>query len=235
MSKKVANTKRIIAKKINNKIDIFANNDFGLIKVLLINNELWFIGASVARTLGYVDIINDLEKYIDEEDKREVIINDFNGRMLIETIINEKGLHNLILSSKLPNIKEVKEWIMKEINEYKKKSIFKIDNEVEIFRNKDFGEIRVLTINDKPWFIEKDIIKVLRFNNSNKDINTYINKEDIIIETVSYYKCGDIVKDQIVLINENGLYDLISYSKLTKAKKWIITEVLPKVNYSSLK
>lgn len=229
MSKKVANTKRVIAKKINNKIDIFTNNDFGLIKALLINNELWFIGSSVTRTLGYVDIINDLEKYINEEDKREVIINDFNGRMLIETIINEKGLYNLILSSKLPNIKEVKEWIMKEINEYKKKSIFKIDNEVEIFRNKDFGEIRVLTINDKPWFIEKDIIKVLRFNNSNKDINTYINKEDIIIEIVSYYKCGDIVKDQIVLINENGLYDLISYSKLTKAKKWIITEVLPKI------
>ena len=93
---------------------IFENPNFGQIRIVSINNEPWFVGKDVSDTLGYQNGSRDINRHVDEEDRRKVMI--FDGNQDKETIIiNESGLYSLILSSKLPTAKEFKRWVTGEV------------------------------------------------------------------------------------------------------------------------
>lgn len=108
----------------------------------------------------------------------------------------------------------------------------------KIFSNNEFGEIRVLEINNEPWFVGKDIAEVLGYANQNRDILRHIDEEDRIMVDGTQYQNGiEFNYKQIGqrggwLINESGLYSLIIGSKLPSAKKfkrWVTSEVLPQI------
>jgi prophage antirepressor-like protein len=99
-------------------------------------------------------------------------------------------------------------------------------NELQIFNNEDFGEIRTVTIDDEPWFVAKDITEKLEYRNGSRDIKRHTDEEDRKIATVF----DGTQNRKTVLINESGLYGLIIGSQLPNAKKfkhWITSEVLP--------
>lgn len=100
--------------------------------------------------------------------------------------------------------------------------------ELEIFKNEEFGEIRTLMIDGEPWFVGKDIADILEYRNSSRDINRHIDEED---RRKSMIFDGNQNKETII-INESGLYSLILSSKLPNAKKfkrWITTDILPTI------
>ena len=43
-------------------------------------------------------------------------------------------------------------------------------NELKIFKNNDFGEIRTVTINGEPHFVGKDVAEILEYQNGSRDI-----------------------------------------------------------------
>ena len=89
----------------------FENNQ---VRTLLINDEPWFVGKDVAEILEYQNGSRDINRHVDEEDKRKVMLFDCNQDK--ETIIiNESGLYSLILSSKMPNAKKFKHWVTSEV------------------------------------------------------------------------------------------------------------------------
>lgn len=89
----------------------FENNQ---VRTLLINDEPWFVGKDVAEILEYQNGSRDINRHVDEEDKRKVML--FDGNQDKETIIiNESGLYSLILSSKMPNAKKFKHWVTSEV------------------------------------------------------------------------------------------------------------------------
>ena len=51
-------------------------------------------------------------------------------------------------------------------------------NELQVFNNEEFGQVRTLTINDEPWFVGRDIAKILGYNNPNDAISKHIDDED---------------------------------------------------------
>lgn len=51
-------------------------------------------------------------------------------------------------------------------------------NELQIFKNEEFGEIRSLEINNEPYFIGKEIAKILGYKNGSRDINRHVDEED---------------------------------------------------------
>ena len=82
---------------------------------LTIDNEPYFVGKDVATILGYAKTRNAIATHVDDEDKKDAPIQgDFGGTQLM-TLINESGLYNLILSSKLPNAKKFKRWVTEEV------------------------------------------------------------------------------------------------------------------------
>lgn len=88
-----------------NEIHIFRNEEFGEICTLEINGQPYFVGADVARALGYVKPRNAIAKYVDKKDTLKWGILS-NGGIQQTTIINESGLYSLILSSKLERAKK---------------------------------------------------------------------------------------------------------------------------------
>ena len=97
-----------------NNIQIFENKEFGKVRTIMVDTELWFVGKDVAAALGYSDTNKAIVTHVDEEDK----LNDKTASSLGQRggwIINESGLYSLILSSKLPNAKKFKRWVTSEI------------------------------------------------------------------------------------------------------------------------
>lgn len=99
-----------------NKIKIFNNPQFGQLRTLEIDGELWFAGKDVAVALGYAKPENALAAHVDIEDKTTTLIQGGGSNYKSKTtIINESGLYSLILSSKLPSAKQFKRWITSEV------------------------------------------------------------------------------------------------------------------------
>ena len=101
-------------------------------------------------------------------------------------------------------------------------------NEIKIFENEEFGSVRTLEINGKPYFVGKDVADILGYQNGSRDINRHVDEDDR--EKVMIFD-GNQNKESII-INESGLYSLILSSKLPNAKKfkrWVTSDVLPAI------
>ena len=106
-------------------------------------------------------------------------------------------------------------------------------NELEIFKNEEFGEIRTVTIDGEPWFVGKDIATALGYSNASKALNDHVDKEDKL-NNVSLSSLG---QRGGWIINESGVYSLILLSKLPSAKKfkhWVTSEILPAIRKHGL-
>lgn len=98
-----------------NELMTFSNSEFGEIRTVENDGDVWFVGKDVALALGYKDTVNALKSHVDEEDKIggwQITTPSGNQAM---TIINESGLYSLVLSSKLPNAKKFKRWVTFEV------------------------------------------------------------------------------------------------------------------------
>lgn len=106
-------------------------------------------------------------------------------------------------------------------------------NEIKLFTNKEFGEIRTMNIDEEPWFVGKDVAEALGYSNASKAVSTHVGEEDRILKVLEAdSQNGNVVKTQTALINESGLYALIFGSKLESAKRfkhWVTSEVLPAI------
>lgn len=99
---------------------------------------------------------------------------------------------------------------------------------LKIFKNSEFGEIRIVPINNEPWFIGSEIAKILSYTNPSKAIRDHVDPEEKLTERIVLAGQGR----DVTLINESGLYSLILSSKLPTAKRfkrWVTSEVLPAI------
>lgn len=101
-------------------------------------------------------------------------------------------------------------------------------NNMEIFKNNEFGEIRTLKINNEPWFVGKDVAEILGYKDTSDAMKRHVDEDDKGVG-ISPTPGG---KQNMKIINESGLYSLILSSKLPSAKKfkrWVTGEVLPTI------
>lgn len=100
--------------------------------------------------------------------------------------------------------------------------------DLQIFKNEEFGEIRTVTVGSEPYFVGKDVADILGYQNGSRDVNRHTDVED---RTKLMIFDGKQNKETIV-INESGLYSLILSSRLKGAKKfkrWVTSEILPTI------
>ncbi len=98
-----------------NELQVFNNAEFGDLRVIVKNNEYWFVGKDVATALGYTNPLKAVRDHVDEDDKGMNETFTPAGGKQQTLFINESGLYSLILSSKLPKAKEFKRWVTSEI------------------------------------------------------------------------------------------------------------------------
>lgn len=98
-------------------------------------------------------------------------------------------------------------------------------NELQVFNNNEFGQLRTINIDGKDYFVGKDIALALGYKNTNDAISRH---------------CKGVVKHEglkingieVALITEGDIYRLITHSKLPTAEKfeeWVFDEVLPSI------
>ena len=100
-------------------------------------------------------------------------------------------------------------------------------NELQVFKNQEFGSVRTLVINNEPWFVGKDVAEVLGYAKARNAIAQHVDEDDALKQGITD-SLGR--RQETTFINESGLYSLILSSKLPSAKKfnrWVTSEVLP--------
>lgn len=104
-------------------------------------------------------------------------------------------------------------------------------NEMQIFKNEEFGPVRALTLDGEPWFVGKDVAAVLGYGEGKSLANAVANHVDGEDKGVTEVMTPG-GKQKMVIINESGLYSLILSSRLPAAKRfkhWVTAEVLPAI------
>ena len=104
-------------------------------------------------------------------------------------------------------------------------------NELQLFENKDFGTIRVLTIDGEPWFVGEDVVLVLGYKNPQEAIRNHVDEEDTGVSEI----LTPDGRQKVQVINYSGLYSLVLSSELHTArsfKHWITSEVLPSIQHT---
>ena len=98
----------------------------------------------------------------------------------------------------------------------------------QIFKSKEFGQIRTCMVDGETYFVGKDVASALGYRNAPKAMADHVDDEDKGI-TKCYTLGGN---QEMTVINESGLYSLILSSKLESAKRfkrWVTSEVLPAI------
>lgn len=105
-------------------------------------------------------------------------------------------------------------------------------NELQVFKNEEFGSVRAVEINGEPWFVGRDVADALGYSNSKDALSCHVDADDKQVIQRSENATFEIPNRGLTIINESGLYGLIMGSKLPNAKQfkhWVTSEVLPSI------
>lgn len=118
-------------------------------------------------------------------------------------------------------------------------------NDIKIFNNEEFGNVRTVTIENEPWFVGKDVAEALGYTNINKAVAMHVDEYDKkVLDFKGFSQNGNASKlwsgndfSNKTIINESGLYALIFGSKLESAKRfkhWVTSEILPSIRKNGI-
>lgn len=176
-----------------NNLEVF-NFENEEVRSLLINGEPWFVGKDVADILKYKNGSRDINRHVDEEDRKKAMI--FDGNQNKETIIiNESGLYSLILSSKLPSAKRFKKFVTSEVlPSLRKHGMYATEETIDkILLNPDFG-IRLLNE------LKEEREKTKQLKNENEQLKP----KALFADTVSASDTSILIGQLAKLLKQNG-------------------------------
>lgn len=104
-------------------------------------------------------------------------------------------------------------------------------NKIAIFTSEEFGQIRTMEMDGKPWFVGKDVAEALGYGAGKSLANAVAKHVEAEDKGVTELMTPGGTQ-QMTIINESGLYALIFSSKLESAKRfkhWVTSEVLPSI------
>lgn len=102
-------------------------------------------------------------------------------------------------------------------------------NELQIFNNDEFGQVRIVEIDGEPWFVAADVCRVLEIQNTTQALN------NLDADERSIFNIGR--QGNANIINESGLYALVLKSRKPDAKrfrKWLTSEVVPSIRKNGI-
>lgn len=102
-------------------------------------------------------------------------------------------------------------------------------NDLTTFTSPEFGQVRTVEIDGTPWLVGKDVAVALGYAKPQNAISRHVDAEDQKVAPIQGTPGGE---QEMLIINESGLYSLILSSKMPKAKafkRWVTSEVLPAI------
>lgn len=105
-------------------------------------------------------------------------------------------------------------------------------NQLQVFKNSDFGEIRVQSQNNETWFCLSDLCRILEISNP-ADVKKRLSQKGI--DSIDTLTSGG--NQSLIYVNESNLYKVIFQSRKPEAEKfteWVTSEVLPSIRKHGL-
>jgi Rha family phage regulatory protein len=99
-----------------------------------------------------------------------------------------------------------------------------MENNIQVFNNEEFGEVRTVMVSGEPWFVAVDVCKALELSNPTVAVSRLDEDER------SKFNLGR--QGEGTIVNEAGLYSLILGSRKPEAKafkRWITHDVIPAI------
>ena len=99
-------------------------------------------------------------------------------------------------------------------------------NEVQVFNSTDFGSVRTLEIDGKPYFVANDVARSLGYKRPADAVSTHCKG------SVKHRYLTEGGEQELKIIPEGDVYRLVIKSQLPKADEfehWIFDEVLPSI------
>ena len=105
-----------------------------------------------------------------------------------------------------------------------------MENNVQVFNNEEFGQVRTTMVEGEPWFVAMDVCKALEIDATATRRLDDDEKAPLRLTQTSLN--GTIQDREVTIINEPGLYSLVLGSRKPEAKKfkrWITHDVIPSI------
>lgn len=181
---------------MNKEVQIFSNPQFGNVRILELNDELWFVGNDVATALGYEKPRNAIATHVDEDDALKQGVTDSLGRTQETTLINESGMYSLVFGSKLPSAKAFKKWVTSEVLPSIRKT-----GGYSVFRKQNLTPTKVRS--SLEWV--KGVKDLLNLNDSSTLTMIKQIGDPLGLPTPDYTQSKGVLKSAGELLKENGI------------------------------
>ncbi len=102
-------------------------------------------------------------------------------------------------------------------------------NELQIFKNEEFGEVRTVIMDNEPWFVAADVCRALGVGNPRQAVSR-LDADEKMNTVIS--NDGHRGNPNMTVLCESGLYSLVLGSRKPEAKRfkrWITHEVIPTI------
>lgn len=103
-------------------------------------------------------------------------------------------------------------------------------NELQIFKNKQFGQVRAIMKDGEPWFVAADVCKALEVGNPSQAL-TRLDDDEKFTTIISNEGAASGISS-LAFVNEPGLYTLVLGYRKPEAKafkRWVTHEVVPDI------
>lgn len=103
-------------------------------------------------------------------------------------------------------------------------------NEMQVFENKMFGQLRTVEQNGQTWFVAADVCRALEITNSGNAISRLDADGKMTVRSTDSHSGQRGGAQMVTLVNEPGLYTLVLGSRKPEAKafkRWVTHDVLP--------
>lgn len=226
--------------------NVFSGSYGEQLRVVLWHGAPWFVLADVLNALGYEQIPDDLSLRIDHFLPGELKELNLDPALAGLRIIAEADFYRLVYTCKKIDaggfIHWVEDTLLHEIKELYNKSVHgkqqkelqeenpQDSGHLQVFKDNNFGSVRVLERNGEPWFAAMDVAKALGYTNPQKAIIDHCKYAKLLKGNESLLLTES--PRGINIIPEADVYALIFRSNLPKAelfRDWVYKEVLPSI------
>lgn len=218
-----------------NKVQEFLNENFGEVRAINKDNEMWFVASDVAKILEYRDA-NALTKSLDDDEKDTQTLSTLGGNQEM-LLINESGLYNAVLSITKRNkerynkAKSFKKWITGTVIPTLRKDGMYVDGEEEVDMNDELKQTEFVL-----KAMEMLNNKIARLQKENEEMKPKADNWDKFLDTNGTYSFTEVSKLISTKANDEGLDIKITSVKLTELLRdsGVLNKTRNKTGYKNL-
>lgn len=180
----------------------FENNEMK-VRVFNIDDEPWFVGNDVAKSLGYENYRMAVPRNVEECDKQSIQLG-YAGQKRKITIINESGLYALIFGSRKLEAKKFKRWVTNEVlPSIRKHGVYATDDFIELSLNNPDYAIKLLTqLKEERHKRKQAEMKI----EQQKPFVEFANKVSDSSNLINVGTMAKLLKDEHINIGRNKLF-----------------------------